>query len=287
MDTIGIVYGIIGFSNIQKNTVTGIIIGVMVLVVLAVPLISAGRRKASGEQAALPDRKDYIKHLWRDKACRESLFAMMCCIAAQFMCWTSIIRYTELSGIGDNAALWWYIGAVALFLYGRIIGTFLMRYLGSRHLLTLFAAGALVSSFGVIITEETGTLCCMMPVFLFMSIMFPTIYGATLGGTGKDIVPETVLPAVSVIGGAMILPFQEFITDLDRTAPGILEPISAANFSFIIPMLCFLMVAAHGLKALRTQKEPMADTRHKETREIRQYTARREYGIITPAPYRR
>jgi len=256
------VISIFGFSGMSEGAVirTGSLemmndtcsaVSVMVLIILAVLAITLKKEKSSETHAPHSGTKESFRHLWQNKTYREGVFTQMFSVAAQLMCWTFIIRYAELSGRYDDAHLW-FIGAMVLFLCGRFIGAFLMKHFRPRDLIMPAAAGAMISSMGVVVMEGTDSLCSLMAVFFFMSILSPTIFGTALEEVRDYTLPGTALLSISITGGAVIPPLQEAIIYLDGTAPGILDPISATNFSFIVPTVCFLMVAIYGLKTLKT-----------------------------------
>jgi FHS family L-fucose permease-like MFS transporter len=72
--------------------------------------------------------------------------------------------------------------------------------------------------------------------------MFPTIYGIALENVD---VQDTTLGAsflvMAIVGGALMPPLQGSIIDLGTVAG---HP--AVNFSFILPLICFVIVATYG-----------------------------------------
>ena len=114
-----------------------VMLGIIVLAVLV--LIAVTRMpRVQGEAASRPMRRT-LGNLWRNRVYREGVVAQLFYVAAQIMTWTFIIQYADNLGIDKATAQRYNIAAMVLFLCARFISTFLMRYVDSRKLLSLFA----------------------------------------------------------------------------------------------------------------------------------------------------
>ena len=80
-----------------------------------------------------------------------------------------------------------------------------------------------------------------------MSLMFPTIYGIALKGLGDDAKFGAAGLIMAILGGSVLPPLQASIIDLDATNPST-SSITYTNISFILPLVCFLVVAIYGLR---------------------------------------
>ena len=183
-----------------------------------------------------------IKRLWKNRRYRYGVVAQMFYVAAQIMVWTFIIQYADNLGIGKAAAQNYNICAMFLFLCSRFITTFLMRYIKSYNLLTVFGIGAALASVGTITIQGIGGLYCLVAISFFMSLMFPTIYGIALERVNTE---DTNLGAaflvMAIVGGALMPPLQGAIIDL-----GSINGFPAVNISFALPLFCFIVVAVYG-----------------------------------------
>ena len=161
------------------------------------------------------------------------------------MCWTFIIQYAERLGISWAKAQMFNIAAMSLNLTGRFVGTYIMKYVNSRLLLALFAVGASVCTLGTIFIDGMFGLYALVLISLFMSIMFPTIYGIALENVET---PDTTLGAaflvMAIVGGALMPPLQGLIID-----QGTVIGHPAVNASFVLPLFCFLIVGAYGWRS--------------------------------------
>ena len=75
-----------------------------------------------------------------------------------------------------------------------------------------------------------------------MSLMFPTIYGIALQGLGDDAKFGAAGLIMAILGGSVLPPLQATIIDLGTVFGG----FPATNASFVLPLLCFLVVAVYG-----------------------------------------
>ncbi len=185
---------------------------------------------------------------------REGVIAQFFYVGVQIMCWTFIIQYgTRIfmnMGMEERASevLSQKYNIVAMVLFGvsRFICTFLLKYVSPGRLLMILAiaGGALVC--GVIGFQDINGLYCLVAVSACMSLMFPTIYGIALEGLGDDAKFGAAGLIMAILGGSVMPPLQALIID-----QGTVAGIPAVNFSFIIPLICFVVVAVFGYRTFK------------------------------------
>jgi len=188
--------------------------------------------------------KEPMKRLLKNKVYREGVIAQLFYVAAQIMCWTFIIQYAENLGIDKSTAQNYNIAAMVMFLTSRFISTFLMKYINPNKLLTLFAIGGMTTTAGTILIQGMPGLYCLVATSAFMSLMFPTIYGIALKGIGTDATLGSAGLVMAIVGGALMPPIQGSIIDLESVGG-----YPAVNLSFILPFVCFLIVAIYGYRS--------------------------------------
>lgn len=193
--------------------------------------------------------KDTFRRLMANPRYREGVIAQVFYVAAQIMCWTFIIQYAENLGVNKATAQYYNIVAMTIFLTSRFISTMLMKYMNSRLLLTLFAIGGFVMTLGTILIEGMAGLYCLIGISAFMSLMFPTIYGIALEGVGEDATLGAAGLVMAIVGGALMPPLQGAIIDLGRVGW-----LPAVNFSFILPLICFVVIGIYGYRTLKVHK---------------------------------
>ena len=94
-------------------------------------------------------------------------------------------------------------------------------------------------------------LFCLVGISFFMSLMFPTIYGIALEDVdARDTSLGAAFLVMAIVGGALMPPLQGMLIDLGTVAG---HP--AVNFSFVLPLFCFAVVATYGWRMYRIQKQ--------------------------------
>ena len=189
-----------------------------------------------------PSAKTTLKRLWSNKTYREGVIAQVFYVAAQIMVWTFIIQYADNLGISKATAQNYNIAAMCLFLGGRFLSTWLMKYTDGRRLLTIFGIGAAVCSLGAILIVGKAGLFCLVGISLFMSLMFPTIYGIALGDVQDDAEVGSAGLIMAILGGSLLPALQAMIIDSD------IQIMPAVNVSFVVPAVCFVVVLLYGLR---------------------------------------
>lgn len=78
-----------------------------------------------------------------------------------------------------------------------------------------------------------------------MSLMFPTIYGIALEGTGDDAKLGAAGLIMAIVGGTFLPMAQASIIDLNT----VLDGFSATKMSFVLPLICFVVIAVYGKRS--------------------------------------
>ena len=224
-------------------------LGIVVLIVLVVIALTRmpGTSTTSAQKTGT---KSTLKRLWHNVAYREGVAAQVFYVAAQIMVWTFIIQYADNLGINKATAQKYNIIAMAMFLCFRFVATFLMKYVNSRKLLAIFGLLAALCTVGTICFVGMAGLVCLVAISAFMSLMFPTIYGIALEGVKpEDSTLGAAFLVMAIVGGALLPPLQGSIIDLKVVAG---HP--AVNVSFVLPLICFIVVTVYGLRRYRRSK---------------------------------
>lgn len=221
-----------------------VILGVVVLLMLVViALVKVPSTAPQQEERNKVGQS--LSNLWRNKVYREGVFAQVFYVAAQIMTWTFIIQYADNLGIDKATAQNYNIVAMCMFLCGRFVSTFLMKYVNGRKLLTLFGIGAALCSLGAILIVGMPGLYCLIGISLFMSLMFPTIYGTALEHVSlQDATLGAAFLVMAIVGGALMPPLQGMIIDC-----GTILGHPAVNVSYVLPLLCFVIVTIYGIRS--------------------------------------
>lgn len=195
-----------------------------------------------------------LKRILKIPRYREGVVAQFFYVGAQIMCWTFIIQYGTriFMGMGMTEAAAevlsqkYNIVAMVIFCASRFICTFLLKYVSPGRLLMSLAVagGALIC--GVIGFQNIYGLYCLVAVSACMSLMFPTIYGIALEGLGDDAKFGAAGLIMAILGGSIMPPLQASLID-----KGVIAGIPAVNVSFVIPLVCFAVIAVYGYRTFK------------------------------------
>ena len=224
---------------------------IIALVVIAVFILIAITKtqtpRQENQKTGNNTHRKTLSRLWKNKIYREGVFTQMFYVAAQIMVWTFIIHYADNLGMDKATAQTYNIIAMILFLCGRFISTFLMRFVNGRQLLVAFAIGAIACTLGTIFIVGHIGLYCLIGISLFMSLMFPTIYGIALENVEtEDMTFGAAFLVMAIVGGALMPPLQGLIIDC-----GSINGFAAVNVSFVLPLICFIIVCIYGYRSWR------------------------------------
>ncbi|MDO4934940.1 MAG: MFS transporter, partial [Prevotella sp.] len=135
--------------------------------------------------------------------------------------------------------------ALVLFTCSRFVCTWFLRYLQPGRLLSVLAVCGVAAAGGaILLTDRTGVYC-IVAISACMSLMFPTIYGIALRGLGDNVKFGGAGLIMSILGGSVFPPLQAAIIDAGVTLFG----LPATNISFVIPLICFVVIALYGHRA--------------------------------------
>ena len=222
-----------------------VMLGVVVLIMFIIIAIKKMPQTSANVQqdSALAT----LGRLWNNTIYREGVVAQIFYVAAQIMVWTFIIQYADNLGINKATAQNYNIFAMSMFLCSRFISTFLMKYVNSRMLLTIFGIGAMLCTAGAILIVGMPGLYCLVGISAFMSLMFPTIYGIALENVkSQDTSLGAAFLVMAIVGGALMPPMQGTIIDM-----GVIYGHPAVNVSFVLPLICFFVISIYGIRSYR------------------------------------
>lgn len=236
-----------------------VIIGAVLVLFFIVILLFVKHPSQTEETDKSHDQKfrATVKRLWQNKPYRYGVVAQFFYVGVQIMCWTFIIQYgTRVfmnEGMTEQAsevlAQRYNIVAMAIFCASRFVCTFLLKYIHPSKLLTLLGIIGAVLVAAVIFFDGRAGMYSLVAVSACMSLMFPTIYGIALNDTGDDAKLGAAGLIMAILGGSVLPPMQARIIDGNG-----LGNIPAVNISFILPLVCFIVIVIYGLFVIKTTK---------------------------------
>jgi FHS family L-fucose permease-like MFS transporter len=232
-------------------------IGVVVFVMFLI--IWLARMPINGDKNKQINFFPTLKRIFSIPNYRQGVIAQFFYVGAQIMCWTFIIQYgTRIfmaQGMEEQAAevlsQRYNILAMIIFCVSRFVCTYLLKFFNPGKLLRILAIAAAIFTLGVIFFQNIWGLYSLVAVSACMSLMFPTIYGIALKGMGDDAKFGAAGLIMAILGGSILPPLQASIIDLGSIG----NSFPAVNASFILPFICFVVVAWYGAQAYRRSLE--------------------------------
>jgi FHS family L-fucose permease-like MFS transporter len=197
-----------------------------------------------------------IKRIYKKEHFVGGVIAQIFYVGAQIMCWTYIYQYAENLGINNQKAVNYAYAALVIFLTGRFIFTYVMKFINAGRLIMYLGIFAVVCCLGTIFISGKGGLYALVLTSFCMSLMFPTIYGIALKGLGDDAKPASAFLVMAIVGGAFMPILQGMILDIGGQGYNdvLILGVPEVNFSFILPLISFLVVILFGYRNLNLAK---------------------------------
>ncbi|WP_034040480.1 L-fucose:H+ symporter permease [Wocania ichthyoenteri] len=224
-----------------------VLIGVFILFVVS-------KMPQSRDEGGMPSIGDTFATLAKNKKYVLGVLAQILYVGAQIMCWTYIYQYAEAIGMDSVTAGYYQMAAFVIFTIGRAVGTYMLRFMSSGKLLMYFAILAIAFVLGTIFITGMAGLYSLVGVSFCMSLMFPTIYGIALGDlTEEQSKVGSAGLIMAIVGGALMPKLQGMIIDAggNGVADTKIMGVTEVNFSFILPLVCFVYIAWYGLRVFK------------------------------------
>lgn len=168
-----------------------------------------------------------------------AVIAQLFYVGAQ-VCVTSFFVRMAISGGGvDEKTAGYYLGIYGiLFMVGRFLGTFIMKYLAPAKLLSIYAAMCILLSLVAVYADGKNVVLALGGLGFFMSIMFPTIFSLGIDDLKENTKPASSLIVMAIIGGAIFPVIMGYIIDNSN---------DNIQVGYWVPLLCFIVVLYYGL----------------------------------------
>lgn len=220
-----------------------IIAGVVILVTIGFLLTRLPEVKESDSADA---HTGFSLGVLRHPHVRWAVIAQFFYVGAQVGVGSFFIRFSkQVMDLGEKPAsyLWGSIAMVG-FMVGRFAGTFLMRFIKPQKLLLIYAIINILLLVVALNTQGSVAVYAVAAVPFFMSIMFPTIFALGIKELGEETKMASSLLVMSIVGGALA----------PLLMGGISDYTSSMQKAYIIPLLCFIVVAWFGWKGYKIKQ---------------------------------
>jgi len=200
----------------------------------------------SENELASSDGRKLIKPLTGQRHFVLGVVAQFCYVAAQTGVFSYLINFvTDVNQHPhfDVAKGPYFLSiGFALFMVGRMSGSFLMRRFEPAKLLALYAFMCCLLLPVVSVGAGWISLIALYGVFFFMSVMFPTIFALGIKDLGPKTKKASSFLVMSIVGGAIFPPVMGLIADKFNMSVGFFAPI---------PLFAFILY--YGMKGYRVR----------------------------------
>jgi len=175
------------------------------------------------------DASRVIKPLIKERHFILGVIAQFCYVAAQTGIFSYLINF--VTDVNQNphfdVAYGPYFLSIgfALFMIGRMSGSFFMKYLKPTRLLAIYALMCSLLLPVVSIGAGWISLIALYGVFFFMSVMFPTIFALGIKDLGPKTKKASSFIVMAIVGGAVFPPLMGLIADKYTMSVGFFAPI--------------------------------------------------------------
>jgi len=135
------------------------------------------------------------------------------------------------------------------FLAGRFSGAGILRKYSAHKVVGLYGAINVTLCFLIFLKLGWLSVVCVFLSYFFMSIMFPTIFALGIFGLGPRAKRASSFIVMAIMGGAILPKLMGFVADKFDMSRG-----------FIVPMVCFVIVAFYGYRWPSFSKAESLDT---------------------------
>ncbi|WP_407401033.1 sugar MFS transporter [Sodaliphilus sp.] len=222
-----------------------VLIGILVIMLCAKMPLGKDTDKQDGLNVT-------FKRLFSNSLYRNGVVAQFFYVGAQIGVWSFTIRIVmQELGVLESEASTIYLITIIGFCLSRFVYTWLMKWVSPAKLLV--AGGALSALMALIVAVSSGTgwflITALVLISVFMSLMFPTIYGIALSSIAKSNHPEDSKIGASglimaILGGAILTPLQGMVSD-----------VASVYISYLVPVVCFAVVMLYAISANKKRNQ--------------------------------
>lgn len=235
------------FSGDAENTNVSIpytVLGIIVLIIaLVFSKVSLPEIKhdddadEDGEQSGLRN----LSQLWHHPLFVFGLFALLAYEVAEISINSYFINFVTGKGwMSDRMASVVLTFALAVFMVGRFVGSWIMRTVKASKMLLICGIGTMACTSLVLLNLGKLSMVALMGNYFFEAIMFPTIFSLALQGLGHLTKSASSLLMMTPVGGCgfMLMGYMA-----DQTGN--------LSLPFVIPLIGYAVVVAFAYKVTK------------------------------------
>lgn len=218
------------------------ILGVLVLLIaLFFSRVKLPDISIDSNNAAPTDGAENLKKLFHNKTFMFGLAALLSYEIAEISINSYFINFVTGQGwMNDNTASIVLTVALAFFMVGRFVGSWIMRHVSGERMLLVCSIGTVVCTSVVLCNLGVVSMIALVANYAFEAIMFPTIFSLTLVGLGGLTKSASSILMTTPVGGCGFL------------LMGLLAEVANPVIPFVIPLAAFIIVLSFAITRVRT-----------------------------------
>jgi FHS family L-fucose permease-like MFS transporter len=217
------------------------ILGILVLLIAIV--FSRVHLPEIKHEESTEDDSDGLKNLgklWHHKMFVFGLAALLAYEVAEISINSYFINFvTGQDWMDDRTASIVLTCALAFFMVGRFLGSWIMRNVKAETMLLICGVGTVASTALVLLDLETVSLVALLCNYLFEAIMFPTIFSLSLNGLGNLTKSASSILMMTPVGGCGFLLMGMIADNSNPVTP------------FFIPLAGYIIVFLYAFRLMR------------------------------------
>lgn len=227
-----------GSGNIESVVLPYAVMGVTVLVVaLIFTRANLPEIAYADDASARLSRSHLAELLLHRRLFVFGLAALLCYEIAEISINSYFINFVTGQGwMDDSTASMVITCALAFFMVGRFVGSWIMRSVAAETMLLTCGCGAVACTALVLADMGMVSMVALVAIYLFEAIMFPTIFALSLRGLGAYTKSASSLLMMTPIGGCGFLLMGLIADHVNLVVP------------FVIPLIGFAVVTAYALR---------------------------------------
>ncbi len=191
-------------------------------------------------------RRDVVRRLFSNRLFLFGIFALLSYEVSEISINSFFVNYVTDNEWMDprDASIALAFGGLGLFMLGRVVGSIVMQHVGTEKVLRVCAVGTFLTTFIVVLNAGFLSLAALVLIYVFESIMFPTIFALSLQGLGGLTKRASSFLMMTPVGGA-----------IGPLLMGLVADASSISASFIVPLVGFANVAAFAFSSSRKERQ--------------------------------
>ncbi|HLN20949.1 MAG TPA: sugar MFS transporter [Bacteroidales bacterium] len=221
-------------SNVEGEKLSSMVMPYMaiagVVLLVAILFMFTKLPEIKDEEATEGNINEFTsKPLIRQRHFVLGVLAQFCYVAAQTGVFSYLINFVtdkDMDPHFDVSKGPYFLSiGFALFMAGRMSGSYMMRYVKPATLLAVYSV--ICAGLLPVVSMGAGwiSLIAIYGVFFFMSVMFPTIFAMGIKDLGPKTKKASSFLVMSIFGGALFPPLMGYIADKYTMAVGFYAPI--------------------------------------------------------------